>query len=90
MIAKIFSKITFAVCLLLFIACSDENIENRTPDLPTEPIVILYENDVHCAVEGYPILVSLRNECIAESDYVSTVSCGDFASGGFVGAGRKL
>lgn len=89
MIAKIFSKITFAVCLLLFIACSDENIENRIPDLPTDPIVILYENDVHCAVEEYPILVSLRNECQAGNDYVSTISCGDFASGGFVGAVSK-
>ena len=59
------------------------------PDLPTEPIVILYENDVHCAVDGYPLLVSVRNECQAATDYVSTVSCGDFASGGLIGAISK-
>ncbi len=59
------------------------------PDLPTEPIVILYENDVHCAVDGYPLLVSVRKECQAATDYVSTVSCGDFASGGLIGAISK-
>lgn len=59
------------------------------PDLPTEPIVILYENDVHCAVDGYPLLVSVRKECQSATDYVSTVSCGDFASGGLIGAISK-
>lgn len=89
MTTKTFSKILLFFCPFLFIACSDENIESRKPDLPTAPIVILYENDVHCAVDGYPILVSLRNECLAENEYVSTISCGDFASGGFVGAVSK-
>ena len=75
--------------VLPFVACNDEDIENRLPDLPTRPIVVLYENDVHCTVDRYPMLVSLRNECLSGTDYVSTVSCGDFASGGLVGAISK-
>ena len=75
---------------LFFVACDEENIGgNTTPDLPAKPIVILYENDVHCAVEGYPLLVSMRKECQSSTDYVATVSCGDFASGGVVGAISK-
>ena len=74
---------------LSFVACNEDNIGNTTPDLPTTPIVILYENDVHCAVDGYPLLVSVRKECQNTTDYVSTISCGDFASGGLVGAISK-
>ena len=79
----------FLVFSMLFVACNEENNGNTTPDLPNKPIVILYENDVHCSVEGYPYLVSVRNECLTGTDYVSTVSCGDFASGGLVGAISK-
>lgn len=59
------------------------------PDLSSKQIIILYENDVHCAVDGYPALVSVRKECQTTTEYVSTVSCGDFASGGIVGAISK-
>ena len=79
----------FVVISLFFVACNEENPDNRTPDLPNKPIVILYENDVHCAVDGYPLLVSMRKECQSVTDYVATVSCGDFASGGLVGAISK-
>lgn len=86
---KDFLASLFVVISLFLVACNEENPDNRTPDLPTEPIVILYENDVHCAVDGYPLLVSVRKECQSATDYVSTVSCGDFASGGLVGAISK-
>ena len=80
----------FVVISLFFVACNEENIGGgTTPDLPNKPIVILYENDVHCAVDGYPLLVSMRKECQSVTDYVATVSCGDFASGGLVGAISK-
>ena len=75
-----------AFCALLFGACTNENTKDRLPDLPTEQIVVLYDNDVHCSVDGYPALVSLRNEHLSGGNFVSTVSCGDFASGGAVGA----
>ena len=40
-------KAFFFVISLLFIACSEENGDNQTPDSSAKPIVILYENDVH-------------------------------------------
>lgn len=76
-------------CSFLFGACCEDPVVNRPPDLPSAPIVVLFENDVHCSVDGYPKLVSLRKDCLAATDYVSTVSCGDFASGGLVGAVTK-
>lgn len=79
----------WVACSLMVASCGKESIENRQPDMPSSPIVILYDNDVHCSVDGYPMLVSLRNECLSATDYVSTVSCGDFASGGIVGAITK-
>ncbi len=49
-------------------------------------IVILYENDVHCSIDGYTKLAGLR-DAIAKADtcYVGIVSCGDFAAGADVG-----
>ena len=79
----------FAICNLMLWGCNDDDVESRLPDLPNQPIVVLFDNDVHCAVDGYPMLVSARNECLSRTIYVSTVSCGDFASGGLVGAISK-
>ncbi len=49
-----------------------------------QPIVILYDNDVHCAVDGYAKLVALRDIVSDTAGFVTTVSCGDFASGGVI------
>lgn len=81
--------VSSVVCILLCGACRNDHFEERVPDLPTNSIIILYENDVHCTVDGYPMLVTLRNESLSNTEYVSTVSCGDFASGGLVGAISK-
>lgn len=48
-------------------------------------IVILYDNDVHCAIQSYQKLAGLR-DAIADTAYVSVVSSGDFIQGGTVGA----
>ena len=52
----------------------------------TEPIVILYENDVHCAVEGYARMAGQRDAERQRTPYVTLVSCGDFAQGNTVGS----
>ena len=51
-------------------------------------IVILYENDVHCAVDGYAKLAGLR-DAIADTAYVCLVSNGDYVQGMTVGAISK-
>lgn len=52
----------------------------------TKPIVILYENDVHCAVDGYARLAGQRDAERQQTPYVAVVSCGDFAQGNTVGS----
>ena len=55
----------------------------------SETIVILYENDVHCSVEGYSKLAAMKNELKSEYEYVGVVSSGDFVQGGTLGAVSK-
>ena len=55
----------------------------------TDTIVILYENDVHCAVEGYSKLAAMKNELSETFTNVGVVSVGDFVQGGTLGAVSK-
>ena len=54
-----------------------------------EDIVILYENDVHCEIEGYSALSAMRNELKQEYAHVGIVSSGDFLQGGSIGSISK-
>lgn len=54
-----------------------------------EDIVILFDNDVHCAVEGYAQMESLRAQIEDSVPYVAVVSCGDFAQGDKAGSLSK-
>lgn len=78
-----------AIITTLFIAsCSkDETLSTPQPiDRPVTPIVIIYENDVHCAIDGYAKLAGLRNNYKKTTHHVATVSCGDFVQGNIVGS----
>ena len=48
-------------------------------------IVILYENDVHCAVEGYSRLSAMKKQLQEIHAYVGVVSVGDYIQGGSLG-----
>ena len=52
----------------------------------TDDIVILYENDVHCAVEGYSKLSAMKEKLKQTYTYVGVVSCGDYIQGSSLGA----
>ena len=74
--------------LLLLICCAGCGTKNKV-DVPEKPIVIVFENDVHCAIEGYAKLASLKEQQLALTPYVTTVSCGDFVQGEVVGSLSK-
>ena len=74
---KLISLLFFTLCLLVAIA-------QRPGD-----IVILYENDVHCAIDGYPVIAGLRDSLQRMGCHVAVVSAGDFSSGGSIGAASK-
>lgn len=80
------------VCVMWFLlvafllgGCNAEN-GSCLPELPDEPIVVVFENDVHCAVDGYAKLSGLYHQQNAVTPYVSIVSCGDFVQGDVVGS----
>ena len=50
-----------------------------------QDIYVLYDNDVHCAINGYEQMAAMRDSLLTQSEYVSCVSCGDFVQGSAVG-----
>ena len=76
----------WGICCL--VGCRMDSKQSKQ-QLPSNPIVILYENDVHCAVDGYAKLASLEEKEKRFTPYVTIVSCGDFAQGGITGAVSK-
>ncbi len=56
----------------------------------SKPIVILHENDAHCALDGYVAFAGLRDAvAAADTAYVFTASSGDFLQGGAMGTLSK-
>ncbi len=60
---------------------------SSVPKHDNKSIVILYENDAHCGIDGYAKLAGLR-DAINQSDtaWAAVVCCGDFLQGGTSGA----
>ena len=75
--------ICIAFCMTLSVFSGVVNAQD------TDTIVILYENDVHCAVDGYSKLAAMKNELLETHTNVGVVSVGDFVQGGTLGAVPK-
>ena len=71
---------------LLLMGMSGAKVATQ-PEGKPKSIVILFDNDVHCAIDGYTRMAGLR-DAITKSDtaYAAIVSCGDFLQGGSCGA----
>ncbi len=88
-------RLSIIVCqlsfFLLLTACSTKQYAPAPTKQPptTYPIAIIYDNDVHCAVDNYPQLAALRNIVQRQTPYVTTVSSGDFLQGDLIGAASK-
>ena len=68
-------KITaFVVCLILIIGMLPMAVFAADND----NIVILYENDVHCEIEGYSKLSAMKKELQETYSHVGVVSGGDY------------
>lgn len=78
--------ISIIICILMFIgvtpitACKPTTTDNRSDN-----IVILYENDVHCVVEGYSKLSAMKKELNETYKHVGVVSGGDYIQGSSLG-----
>ena len=71
---------------LLLSSCSHDDNPSSPVGLQ-KSIVIIFENDVHCAIDGYKRIAGLR-DAIGSSDtaWAAAVSCGDYLQGGSAGA----
>lgn len=69
---------------LTFLACCLTAAAQHPGD-----VVILYDNDAHCSVEGYPVMAALRDQLLQKGCEVLVVSNGDFSFGGPLGAASR-
>ena len=67
-------------CLLLIISMLPISVFAVNDD-----IVILYENDVHCVIEGYSKLAAMKKELQESYTHVGVVSGGDYIQGNSLG-----
>ena len=83
---KTFLGIVALICSLVSGGMLTSCNKNEVPQQP-KSIVILYENDVHCAIDDYAKLAGLRDAIrAADTAWVAVVSSGDFLQGGVVGS----
>lgn len=80
------AAILLASVITILTACSPK-IYNKT--VAQQPIVILYDNDVHCTVDGYPYMAALKKQMLAQTPNVLLTSAGDYVQGGSLGAASK-
>lgn len=74
--------LSFLTAFALLFAFSP--VTAQTP--PSNEIVILYENDVHCNVDGYAKIRALKTSLDTATREVGIVSAGDFVQGGSLGS----
>lgn len=77
--------VILAAALLSIAGCSPKHFKQAE----AQPIVILYDNDAHCSVEGYPYMAALKQQMLAQTPNVLLVSAGDYVQGGSLGAASK-
>lgn len=77
------------ISLFLIVVLVCFNMPNFAYAEGNDEIVILFENDVHCAVDGYAKLAGMKNELSETLDYVGVVSVGDYVQGSSLGAISK-
>jgi len=70
------------------LSCSPKTTPAGGTKAPAD-IVILYDNDVHCSVDGYAQMAALKKAKMALTPYVTLVSNGDYVQGGSLGAASK-
>lgn len=81
----------FTLCLSMLGVHTTVNAAAGTfaADVAADDIVILYDNDVHCAVDEYATMAALKTQMQSATNYVSVVSSGDFIQGAVIGAISK-
>ena len=84
---KMYGKLlSFVLAMAMMFSVPVVSEAAEAPSVNKSDIVILYDNDVHCAVDSYEDMAALKKEMQSQTKYVSLVSCGDFVQGGVIGS----
>ena len=88
------SKNVLLCAVILCVVClgwcwENDEQKGQFPVKPDAPIVVLYDNDVHCAIDGYLKMSAQKRNEQARTKYVTVVSAGDFVQGDLVGTLSK-
>ena len=79
--------VALVATLLSVVGCGDEQVQDNCPCASGKSIVIMYDSDVHCELEGDVGFAGLRDAiALPDTADVLTVSSGDFLQGGPYGA----
>ena len=83
---KIYAYAAMLLTGIMAVSCSKDDSNGSDADLK-KSIVILYENDVHCGIDGYTQMQGLRDAIVrSDTSVVGLVSAGDFLQGDLSGA----
>ncbi len=74
--------LSLALAILMVICFVPQNVSADT----TDDIIVLYTNDVHCAIDSYDEFAAYRAELIEAGYTVITVDAGDAIQGEVIGA----
>ena len=87
---KMYGKLlSFVLAMAMVFSVPVVSNAAEAPSVNKSDIVVLYDNDVHCEVDGYVEMAAIKKEMQSQSNYVSLVSCGDFVQGGVIGSISK-
>lgn len=79
--------LSLLICLFLLVGIIPISVSAEVEK--SDDIVILYENDVHCSVDGYSRLSAMKKELQGTHNYVGAVSCGDYIQGSSLGSASR-
>ena len=74
---------------ILLVAVMLLSVVSITVSAEAYETVIIYTNDIHCAIDDYPVLAAYRAELIAQGKNVITVDAGDAIQGEVIGSMTK-
>lgn len=84
---KIKTMTMAAMAAAMLTGCKTANVATQVP-AKEKSLVVIYENDVHCGIDGYAKIAGLR-DAVADTANVALVSNGDYLQGGTAGAISK-
>lgn len=76
-------QLLLLLSIVLLTGCVSQKVVQQAE--PERSIVVIYDNDVHCKLDGYSLMAGMR-DAVSDTSYVAMVTSGDYLQGGTTGA----